>query len=49
MTMKDQGLLEHIRLLRLLKTPTEAISKILKERVNVNMLNSVKTTILEII
>jgi hypothetical protein len=43
--IKDQGLPEHIRLLRLWETPTGAISGILKERANVNMLNSAKTAI----
>jgi hypothetical protein len=47
--IKDQGLSEHIRLLRLWKTPTGAISRILKERASVNMLNSAKTAILEAI
>jgi hypothetical protein len=44
--IKDQGLPEHIRLLRLHETLIEAISKLLKERANVNMLNFVKTAIL---
>jgi hypothetical protein len=47
--IKDQGLLEHIRLLRLHKTLIEAISGLLKERANVDMLDFAKTAILEAI
>jgi hypothetical protein len=47
--IKDQGLPEHICLLRLHETPTGAISRLLKERANVDILDFVKTAILEII
>jgi hypothetical protein len=47
--IKDQGLPEHIRLLRLHETPIGAISGLLKERANVNMLDFAKTAILEAI
>jgi hypothetical protein len=47
--IKDQGLPEHIRLLRLHETLTGAISGLLKERANVNMLDFAKTAILEAI
>ena len=47
--IKDKGLPDHIRLLRLWETPSGAISGQLKERANVDMLNSTKTAILEAI
>lgn len=47
--IKDQGLPDHIRLLRLWETPTGAISGLLKERANAEMLNSAKNAILEAI
>jgi hypothetical protein len=47
--IKYQGLPEHIRLLQLHETPTGAISGLLKERASVDMLDFVKTAILETI
>jgi hypothetical protein len=44
--IKSQGLLEHIRLVRLWNTPLGAISGLLKERANIEMLNSAKDAIL---
>jgi hypothetical protein len=47
--IKDQGLPEHIRLLRLWETPLGAISGLLKERANAEMLSSIKEAILKTI
>jgi hypothetical protein len=47
--IKDQGLPEYIRLLRLYETLTGAISRLLKERASVDILDFAKTAILEII
>jgi hypothetical protein len=47
--LKDQGLPDHIRLLRLWETPSRALSGVLKERAIAEMLNSTKTAILEAI
>jgi hypothetical protein len=47
--LKDQGLPDHIRLLRLWETPSEALAGVLKERATAEMLNSAKTAILEAI
>ena len=47
--IKNKGLPDHIRILRLWETPSGAISGLLKERANVDMLNSAKTAILEAI
>jgi hypothetical protein len=47
--LKDQGLPDHIRLLRLWETPSGALSEVLKERATVEMLNSTKSAILEAI
>jgi hypothetical protein len=47
--LKDQGLPDHIRFLRLWETPSGALSRVLKERAIIEMLNSTKTAILEAI
>jgi hypothetical protein len=47
--IKEQGLPDHIRLLRLWETPSGAISGVLKERATTDMLTSAKTAILEAI
>ena len=47
--IKDKGLPDHIRLLRLWQTPTGAISGLLKEKATIEMLSSAKTAILEAI
>jgi hypothetical protein len=47
--IKDQGLPDHIRLVRLWETPLEAISRSLKEKATTDMLTSTKKAILEAI